>query len=362
MGGTWTALVVAQVGFAVALLPGTAFAVWDLLRAGLAEPGAGTEAVLTARVELGGRLEELLRQLEADPRVAGVTFSTAVPGDEPAGLLEVEGDEAARHEARLNRVDRRFFETFGVGLLAGRTDGLVVNESAARRLFGGNALGRRVRMAGGAWREIVGIVSDYPAAAGRGLADSKLNVYEAAAAGEAKAVTLAVRVRGDATEFAGRLREVAAGVDADAELRDVLRMDEVVRREQWIRLLEGAVFAAVSLSVLLLSAAGIYALMSLAVSQRRKEIGIRTALGADPARLVVSVFSRSLRQLGVGAAAGLAGAVALERGMWGDPGRENAMAVLPVVAVLLIAVGMLGAAGPARRILRIPPAEALREQ
>jgi ABC-type antimicrobial peptide transport system permease subunit len=145
-------------------------------------------------------------------------------------------------------------------------------------------------------------------------------------------------------------------------LREVLRMDEVLRREGWIRLLEGGVFAAVTLSVLLLSAAGIYALMSLAVTQRRKEIGIRTALGADAGRLVGSIFGRAMRQLGAGVAAGVVGAAALERAVWGKVEQENAALTVPLAVAIFLAVGLLGAAGPARRMLRMAPTEALRAE
>ena len=139
-------------------------------------------------------------------------------------------------------------------------------------------------------------------------------------------------------------------------------MDEVLRREQWIRRLEAAVLGAVTLSVLTLSAAGIYALMSITVSQRRKEIAIRTALGADQKRIVASIFSRALAQLAVGAALGMVSAAVLERASGGNLMRGNAAGVLPAVALFMMAVGFLAALGPARRSLRIEPTEALREQ
>jgi putative ABC transport system permease protein len=244
-----------------------------------------------------------------------------------------------------------------------------VNQSLAMRLFGGEALGRRVRYARtekaepGRWYEIVGIVSDFPSGASPGMDDSKLKLYHAVAAGQVQPVSIALRLRGGApTTFAGRLREVAAGVDPELQLRNIFGLDEVLRREQWIRLLEGAVFAAVTLSVLMLSAAGIYALMSLTVSQRRKEIGIRTALGADRKRIVGSIFARALGQLGVGAALGIGAAAMLDKMLWGNPMRESAPVVLPIVGLLVMAVGFLGVFGPARRSLRIEPTEALREQ
>jgi ABC-type antimicrobial peptide transport system permease subunit len=102
--------------------------------------------------------------------------------------------------------------------------------------------------------------------------------------------------------------------------------------------------------------------MSITVSQRRKEIGIRMALGADRTRIVASIFARALGQLAAGAAVGAAFAAALERASAGDLMRGNAAVVLPAVALFMMAVGLLAALGPARRCLGIEPTEALREQ
>jgi len=331
------------------------------------------------------------------------------PGEEPGASIETEdiipitpqsgaltGDSAVRsgtsgHEVRFNRVDVNFFRTFDVPILAGRgfesTDiasgtspGLlpeggtvVVNEPFAQRGFHGDALGRRIRYVstskGGKpqnresvrWYEIVGIVSDFPTGVSPGMRDSKLKVYHAAAAGQVQPMTMVLRVRGGApSTFMGRLREIAAAVDPDLHLGNILSLADALRREQWIRRLQATVVAALTLSVLMLSSAGIYALMSFTVSQRRKEIGIRMALGADRKRIVASIFSRALGQLAVGAALGVASAAVLERA-W-EPMQGNAAVVAPVVAILMTVVGFLAALGPVRRTLRIEPTEALREQ
>jgi ABC-type antimicrobial peptide transport system permease subunit len=110
----------------------------------------------------------------------------------------------------------------------------------------------------------------------------------------------------------------------------------------------------------MLSAAGIYSLMSITVSQRRKEIGIRMALGANRTRIVASIFARALGQLAMGAAAGAAVAAALEQR--GNLMRGDGAVVLPAVALFMMLVGLVAALGPARRCLQIEPTEALREQ
>jgi putative ABC transport system permease protein len=128
-----------------------------------------------------------------------------------------------------------------------------------------------------------------------------------------------------------------------------------------MRLLAGLLLT-VTFSVVLLAAAGVYAMMSFAVSQRRKEIGIRAALGADARHILRSIFSRALGQLAVGAGIGLVAAVLLEVLMEGETLRGNDAFVLPLVMAFTLVVGLLAALGPARRGLRIQPTEALRDE
>lgn len=411
LGKIWTILIVGQVGFALALLPPAVFNAWQSARNGLAGLGFAAEEFLSAQLAVdpatgaGTAFDrfpalqtELLRRLQADPRVSGVTFALALPGDEPSARIEVEGAAVGEiHEARFNHVSLNFFPTFEVPVQAGRgfeaadlatpmSPGrqpqggtVVVNQSLAVRLFGdgGNALGRRIRYATAAtaehgegpsrWYEIGGIVSDFPTGVSAGMRDSVLTVYHAVGAGQALPASIALRIRpssrGDgASAFSQRLREVAAEVDPELLLREVRGLDEALQREQWIVRLEAAVLVAVTLSVLVLSSAGVYALMAFTVSQRRREIGIRMALGASPKRILASVFRRALLQLAGGAAIGAATSLLFEKASGGNLMQGKAPAVLLAVALVLMTVGMLAALGPVLQSLRIEPTEALREQ
>jgi putative ABC transport system permease protein len=206
------------------------------------------------------------------------------------------------------------------------------------------------------------VVQDFPAATT--LDGGPVNrVYHAAEAGGVYPATIAVRVRaGDAGAFAGRLRELTAEVDPDLQLRALSTAEEALKREQGLMRWIGLTLVLVMASVLVLSAAGIYALMSFTVARRRREIGIRGALRANPARLLAGSFSRAIRQLALGAGVGIIAAVGLEQLLEGDTFQGQAAFILPAVAVVMTTVGVLAAIGPARRGLSIQPTEPLRDE
>ena len=416
MGRLWTVLIVAQVGFTVALLPATMYHAWNSLKFRTGNPGYAVQEFLTAGLALdgltplqsvtknreigalyGARLAELERRLELEPAVSNVTFSLANPGGELAAVLEADGMsppsdrvdynivEGSRqgHLVRFNRIAPDFLNAVDVPILLGRGlqpgdaggNGVVVNRTLATRLFGGSsALGRRVRYVGrsreasseyvelGRWFEIVGVVPDFPTLAT--LEEyAPAVVYHAATAAEVYPATLAIRVRGNLpSSFTGRLREVSAAVDPNLQLRGISSVQDVMMREQGMMRLIGVTLIVVMGSVVVLSAAGIYALMSFTVARRRKEIGIRTALGADPSQILRSIFARALLQLGTGAALGMLGAVGLEQVLEGETFQGHGAVILPAVAVLMTLVGLAAAVGPARRGLRIHPTEALRAE
>ena len=418
MGRLWTVLIVAQVAFTVALLPATIYHAWNALKFRTGNPGYAAEEIITAQLALDGvapvragergeaefdkvysaRHSELERRLESDPGVTDVSFSLVNPSNELAAVLEVEGvalppdpvdyniveGSKLGHFVRFNRVAPDFFRAVDVPILLGRgfqagdagADHVVVNRTLANRIFGNDsALGRRVRYVGrsreapsehlvlGRWYEIVGVVPDFPTL--ETLENgSPAVLYHAATAADVYPATLAVRVRGsEPIAFAGRLREVSAAVDPNLQLRGVSTTQEVMKREQGVMRLIGVTLIAVMGSVIVLSAAGIYALMSFTVARRRKEIGIRTALGADPSQILRSIFSRALLQLGAGAALGMVGALGLELlVLEGEAFQGHGAVILPIVAVLMTVVGLAAAAGPARRGLRIHPTEALRAE
>ena len=157
-----------------------------------------------------------------------------------------------------------------------------------------------------------------------------------------------------------RVREIGAEIDPSLQMRRVVPLsvfyDEARSAFQALALAVGFVTGA----VLLLSAAGVHAMMSFTIAQRTREIGIRSALGAQPRHLLLGIFRGAMRQLALGIAAGsllsVGAFVAVGTGVRSGTG------LLVTVAVLMAVVALLAAIGPARRILRIQTVEALRTE
>jgi ABC-type antimicrobial peptide transport system permease subunit len=158
------------------------------------------------------------------------------------------------------------------------------------------------------------------------------------------------------------LREITATVDPVLKLESVNGVLPAWDGERMAFRLLALVVIAGTISVLLLSAAGIYAMTSFTVSRRRREIGIRAALGAEPRHVVAGIFGRAAAQIVGGIAAGLVVAAAFE---WVGPGGMmggNAHILLPSVGGVMVTVGLLATIGPVRRGLAVQPTEALREE
>ena len=169
-----------------------------------------------------------------------------------------------------------------------------------------------------------------------------------------------IEVDGDPAVFAPRLRALIADSEPGLILDEVFPLDEIRRGEVLSELFWVVALGFVDLVTALLATAGIYSLMSFIVSQRTREIGIRTALGADPARIVKGVFLRTFMQLGLGVAVGLTVVGVLGSMDIGfDAGGALWLAGAGVSAVL-VTVGLIGCAIPVLRALRIQPTEALR--
>jgi hypothetical protein len=267
-----------------------------------------------------------------------------------------------------------YYEAFRTRIVAGRglhtadagaPNGPVVVNEAFMRVVGRNPVGARVRTLQqgserepGPWHEIVGVVTDletlFPADWG-----GAAYIYRAASAAELDPVAVAVRDAGDAAPLAPRVADLARQVDAGLHLRDVVTLDEIVAQERRRMVVGSVVFGSVLLVAVVFAAAGLYALVAVAVQRRTREIGIRVALGATPRGVLGSVFARAGRQLGGGIIAG--NSLILLLAWRADSLTVDLLVSSVITSVIMAAVGVLACAAPARRALRVQPTEALRQ-
>jgi len=239
----------------------------------------------------------------------------------------------------------------------------VVNEAFMRGL-GRNPVGARIRTIQrgseretGPWLEIVGVVTDLSTGGDGG--GGTTSVYRAASAADLDPVVVTVRVAADATPLAPRAAVLARGIDAGLQLRDIATLDEVIANEQASKAFGSVVFMSILFVAVVFSAAGLYALMAVAVQRRTREIGIRMALGANPRNVLRTVFARAGRQLGGGIIAGNSLIMLIA---WRADSLTADLVVSSVVtSAIMAAVGVLACAAPARRALRVQPTEALRQ-
>lgn len=393
LGRVWTTLVVVQVATAVAVLPAAVYVAWQVVRMGIAEPEPAARQTVIGVVAIGdeaseisadrvrARHVELLSRLEAEPGVSAVTFSSGVPGFSPGRMLRFEAAEGVKyagdHGIDVLDVGLNFFTTYDAGILEGRAlalsdlgagTGVVVNRAFVDEFLIGNPLGVRFRYVPLYERpgrradtsyQIVGVVRDFPAFPPQPGSDRKPTVYHPAVPGDVRSLVLSVRFSGGIPDgFTERFGAIGVSVDPALQLRRVMPLADYFEQVQsfWRLVAVGA--ALVTISVLLLSAAGMYAMMSFTVAQRTREIGIRAALGAHPRQLVLGIFSRALRQLTIGLLAGSLASGAVMSAAELDAG--PATALLLIVAAVMLIVGLAAAVGPARRCLSIEPSEVLR--
>jgi putative ABC transport system permease protein len=385
------AFTVMEVALALVLLAGAGVLVRGFARLQEVDPGFDRERILTMRLSLprerydrarvAAFFEDLATRLEGVPGVARAAAGTQFPPDNGfTAPVEVEGETGAANDVRevdVTNVTERFFATLGYTLLRGRafqsTDHetaprvAVLNERAAERLFGGgNPVGRRIRLGEGEerqWIEIVGVSKDVR---NRGLdVDAAPEVFIPVRQMEAhwnNQLFLLVKTSGRPELMLPMIRNTIATMDADQPVYLIRTIEEAFAASSEQRRTAAVLLAALSAVALVLAAIGIYGLLSYLVSERTQEFGIRLALGAEGRDVVAMVARQTAVVLGIGALLGVAGALALGKGLArlaygiapGDP------LTLAGVTVVLLVVGLLASLLPARRATRVDPLVALR--
>jgi putative ABC transport system permease protein len=328
-------------------------------------------------------VDELLRRVQALPGVASAAVSQTIPmtGINDQGGFAVEGrsdpKEGFGPHANRPHVSPGYFDTLGIRLLAGRLfddrdgpDGApvaIVSELAVRRYWPtGNPIGRRLATDWTAdgkpvWRQIVGVVQS---TRHFGLEEpQKAEVYLPFAQAPVRMLSLVVRTTGTPSEYANAIRSQVSAIDPQQSTFAFQTMEELVTASGAPRRFQTALVATFGALALILAAIGIYGVTGYMVTQRRREIGVRLALGAGPRDVVLMVLRNGLWLTLAGVLIGLAGTFALSRVLSGflygvsalDPGTYVAM------IGVLVGVAILAAYRPSRRAAMVDPLVVLRD-
>jgi len=383
------ALVVAQVAAALVLLVAAGLLVRTLQNLRGLDLGFKTANLLTMRTMLPSpKYQDPASRIAFYNRV--VTEVRALPGVEDAGYVStlpfqsagntrsfvVDGQTTDQNQDALFRVGTAgYLKTIGVKLTDGRlfeeSDDrdhppvIVINDTFARLYWPGQrAVGHRVRFSPNEpWREVVGVVKDVRE---RGYElEMKPGVYTPPQElANWFADNLVVRTTVDPATIAPAARRIIAGIDPDQPIAAVRTMQDIVDLDVADRSDQTQVVSAFAGLALLLAAIGLYGVLSYAVSQRSREIGLRMALGATAASVTRLVIGRGLGLTTIGLAIGLvvswAGARSMATLLYGVPATDPL--TFAGVAALLGAVALIACCFPALRAARVDPIRVLRQE
>jgi putative ABC transport system permease protein len=421
-GGVWNVVIVAQVAITVVFPaivwfehvqlgrlqdfnPGFATNQFLSVQVGRDAPAASITTLNVAEVEpdprLAATLGELRGRVSQLPGVAGVTFAETLPGGEyPERRIELGYDAAEKatgdpeapapyRVATVAETDTSYFDVLDAPIVAGRAFNAADAEPGALTaivdqgfvdhvLQGRNPIGQQVRFARpgnpdgpGEWYSVVGLVGKLDV----GVPYRKgpfAGFYLAGAPDRFDDVQMMIHVRGgDPMTLAPQVRQIAAAVDPSLRLVQIQRVNEVNDGMLWVIRLWRSITVVMSSVALLLSLAGLYAVMSFVVARRTREIGVRVALGGSRRRILMSIFRRPLIQMGLGVLAGISVIVAATvmypntQGPGADEAGGLTAAALMMqagYAALMFGVCMLACVVPTRRALNIEPTVALRTE
>jgi putative ABC transport system permease protein len=384
-----SALVFADVALALLLLTGAGLMMKSFVRLLEVNPGFDPSHTLTLTLSLWGPksadepavafFDQVLRRVRTLPGVesAGIVSQLPLGGNMDMYGVHVEGKSLPNPEedpsADRYSITPGYLRAMRIPVLRGRefdqhdiaTSQMVamVNESMARQFWPGeDPIGKRFRMGDtkGPWKTVVGVVGDV---LHKGLdAPHTIQVYLPNTQFTDSMVILAVRTSNEPASIAAAVRTEIAALDPQVPVSEVATMDEVVSASVANQRFGALLFVLFGAIALVLTAVGIYGVISYGVAQRTHEIGIRLALGAGSREVLSLIVSEAMKPALLGAALGLCAAFGLTRLLTRllynvkptDP------LVFAAVLLLLIAVAWLASYIPARRATRVDPIVALR--
>ena len=384
-------LVVVEVAMALVLLAGSGLMLRSLGKLLSIDPGYDTQNVLTlrltvppgglARDSIPGFLTQLTERLGAVPGVTNVGLAQCAPlgGGCNKTLVDLMDRPSVPAQQRplveIHWASPGWFATGHVpvrrGRLFGNTDNMaapkvvVINETAAKLWWPGtDPIGKRVGLGQGGFdkgAEIVGVVGDV-----RQVADSapKPSVYLSYLQSPRGSVMIFARTSRDAAAIGPEVRHALRELAPTYPVHDMMPLEERTAAATAQARFSAMLLALCAATALSLAVVGIYGVMSLAVTTRTRELGIRIALGADQGRVRRLVVSEGITLVSVGAAIGLAGALLstrVLRTLLFDLEPTDPVTYVAIVA-LITAAALLASWIPARRASRVDPVVALRSE
>ena len=386
-------LIASQVALALSLLVVSGLVVQSMLYIRALKVGMDTEKLLTYRFELPESTfseagpqarfaEELARDLAALPNATGAAVVSRVPvfEGEDRRLLSGTKREAATEDDRpwatWFAVSPGFFRTAGVPLLAGRgfeasdREGsqpvAILSRRAAEKYFDAipDAIGRTVTVSGGGVKDrpvtIVGVAQGTPNTADWTIIDPQIYVPFA----QWPSRSMSVLVRSDAGVDPGLVRGVMRQKDATVAVSNLKTLTQIMTEELSSAGILNALFSGFALLALALAAAGLYGVISYSVGQRRREFGVRLALGAAPASIRRMILGEGLRVVGIGAVIGLimaAGLAYAARSLLYGISAADPVTFASVTGLVLV-VGLVAMWAPAVRAMRVDPVRTLKAE
>ncbi len=400
LGRLTGALVVGEIAVSCGLLIAAGLMIRSIVNLKNTDLGFDPAPVLTGQVVLQSAdygtpqerqafFQALEERLAAEPGVQRAALTTALPAlGAPRWWVRIDGQPYASDSdvpmAYGSVVTPGFFETMSIPVLRGRdftpadawnpSDPVaVVSESFARRIVGGgDPLGARVRIgrleSSDPWIRIVGVVPDVHVGGGvGGLGDdqrSPESLYVPAGVMDVSSFTAAVRTSGDPAALAPRMRAIVQGLDGNLPVFNLAPMPEAIEKATWAFGLFGSLFTLFGAAALFMAAVGLYGVMAFSVTQRRREIGVRMALGAARPRILRMVLGQGTRRLALGGALGLLLGFVLAKPLsFVTYGVSLADPFLYLfILATLGGAGLLACFIPARSATRSDPAAAMRAE
>jgi putative ABC transport system permease protein len=391
-------LIAAEAGFAFLLLVGSGLMIRSLIRLQQSDHGFRPDHVLTMRVPVGSRTQtrptgkydtkprqmayyrEIVERLTSIPGIQAVAVVNNLPLSNVNTTTFVTGPDGQPLETSTRTISGQYFSAMGIPLLAGRTflesdqtgstgsaQVAIINEYLARQLFSGHgAVGENLPAPdlNNIQVRIVGVVKDSPQMRYDEPAKGEVyRPYQQFIFGVFMS-SVVVRTSGDPLALAATLRKVIWAVDPNQPIVKVATMNDVIADSIWRPRFSAWVFTVLGGLALLLTSAGVYAVVAYTSSLRAKEVGIRVALGATPRNVAGVILRDAMIPLTAGLIASLIAALLLSRLLTSllyeisgtDPGTYVA------AGALLLLIGAVASARPAWKAAVADPVQALRTE